>query len=140
MLIAEHVAEDFATELDLMILNGGRSEFGLESTVLDLTTARPTLLRPGTVTLESLRQILGDVDAPEVHEQGASPGTAARSARVAPDPSHGPSTRDPTSGVISDGAFAARDTTWLRSMACRCGIARSFTVAAIGIHAEPRHL
>ena len=45
---------------------------------LDLTTARPTLLRPGTVTLESLRQILGDVDAPEVHEQGASPGTAPR--------------------------------------------------------------
>jgi L-threonylcarbamoyladenylate synthase len=76
--LASHVAEDFASELDLMILNGGRSEFGLESTVLDLTTARPTLLRPGTVTLESLRQILGDVDAPELIEQGASPGTAAR--------------------------------------------------------------
>jgi L-threonylcarbamoyladenylate synthase len=72
------VAEDFATEPDLMILDGGKSEFGLESTVVDLTGRRPVLLRPGTVTLETLRSILGEVDAPEVREQGASPGTAAR--------------------------------------------------------------
>lgn len=76
--VARHVAEDFAAEGDLMILDGGKSEFGLESTVLDLTGARPTLLRPGTVTLESLRSILGEVDAPMIAEQGASPGTAAR--------------------------------------------------------------
>jgi L-threonylcarbamoyladenylate synthase len=76
--VARHVAEDFATEPDLMILDGGKSEFGLESTVVDLTGRRPVLLRPGTVTLETLRSILGEVDAPEVREQGASPGTAAR--------------------------------------------------------------
>jgi L-threonylcarbamoyladenylate synthase len=76
--VARHVAEDFASEPDLLILDGGRSEFGLESTVLDLTARRPVLLRPGTVTLESLQSILGDVDAPIITEQGASPGTAAR--------------------------------------------------------------
>jgi len=76
--LARHVAEDFASEDELMILDGGRSEFGLESTVIDLSGARPVLLRPGTVTLESLRAILGEVDAPSIDEQSASPGTAAR--------------------------------------------------------------
>jgi L-threonylcarbamoyladenylate synthase len=76
--VARHVAEDFASEDDLLILDGGRSEFGLESTVLDLTSRVPVLLRPGTVTLESLRAILGHVEAPEITEQGDSPGTAAR--------------------------------------------------------------
>lgn len=76
--IAHHVAEDFAAEADLLILDGGRSEFGLESTVIDLTTPRPLLLRPGTVTLESLQAILGEIDAPQITMQSASPGTAAR--------------------------------------------------------------
>ena len=75
---ARHVAEEFVAEDDLVILDGGRSQFGLESTVIDLSGPRPTLLRPGSVTLEALREILGEVDAPEILEQGASPGTAAR--------------------------------------------------------------
>jgi L-threonylcarbamoyladenylate synthase len=92
--VARHVAEDFAAEEELMILDGGKSEFGLESTVLDLTGRRPTLLRPGTVTLESRRAILGDVDAPTITEQGASPGTAAR--HYAP---RTPAIRVPISGI-----------------------------------------
>jgi L-threonylcarbamoyladenylate synthase len=92
--VARHVAEDFASEDGLMILDGGRSEFGLESTVIDLSGRRPVLLRPGTITLESLRSILGEVDAPEIREQGASPGTAAR--HYAP---RTPAVRVPTSGV-----------------------------------------
>lgn len=92
--VARHVAEDFASEEGLVILDGGRSEFGLESTVLDLSGRRPVLLRPGTITLEALRSILGEVDAPEIREQGASPGTAAR--HYAP---RTPAVRVPTSGV-----------------------------------------
>ncbi|MFM8816842.1 MAG: L-threonylcarbamoyladenylate synthase [Phycisphaerales bacterium] len=76
--LARHVAEDFAGEDDLIILDGGRSEFGLESTVIDLSGRVPRLLRPGTVTLESLRAILGEVEAPVIDTQDASPGTAAR--------------------------------------------------------------
>ena len=76
--IARHVAEDFSGEEGLLILDGGRSELGLESTVIDLTGWRPVLLRPGTVTLESLKSILGEIEAPDIGEQGASPGTAAR--------------------------------------------------------------
>jgi len=75
---ARHVAEEFLAEQDLVVLDGGRSPLGLESTVVDLTGPRPTLLRPGSVTLEALREILGEVEAPEIKEQGASPGTAAR--------------------------------------------------------------
>jgi L-threonylcarbamoyladenylate synthase len=76
--LARHVAEDFAGEEDLIVLDGGRSEFGLESTVIDLSGRVPRLLRPGTVTLESLRTILGEVEAPVIDAQDASPGTAAR--------------------------------------------------------------
>jgi L-threonylcarbamoyladenylate synthase len=94
--VARHVAEDFAGEQDLIIIDGGRSEFGLESTVLDLSGRRPVLLRPGTVTLESLRSILGEVDAPTIAEQGASPGTAAR--HYAP---RTPAARVATSGVAA---------------------------------------
>jgi L-threonylcarbamoyladenylate synthase len=100
---ARHVAEDFAVEEDLVILDGGRSELGLESTVIDLTGPRPVLLRPGTVTLEALRDILGEVDAPQIEEQGPSPGTAAR--HYAP---RTPAALIPVGGVRADLAAEQR--------------------------------
>ena len=47
------------------IVDGGDCAVGVESTIVDLTTSPPRLLRPGGVSLESLRAILGplDVDA-----------------------------------------------------------------------------
>jgi L-threonylcarbamoyladenylate synthase len=57
---AAHVAEDLGDELDL-ILDGGPAVHGVESTVLDLTSERPMVLRPGAVTIEQLREILPDV-------------------------------------------------------------------------------
>ncbi len=50
---ASHVLEDFNGRID-MLLDGGSCDFGLESTVLDLTTEIPTILRPGSVTFEML--------------------------------------------------------------------------------------
>jgi len=44
------------------VLDGGDCRVGLESTVLDLTTARPTLLRPGGVTAEALAEAIGAID------------------------------------------------------------------------------
>lgn len=44
-----------------MILGMDDSKVGLESTILDLTGPVPELLRPGAVTLEMLRRILGEV-------------------------------------------------------------------------------
>ena len=57
---AEHVREDLEGRIEL-ILDGGPTPVGVESTVLDMTTDPPTLLRPGGVTLEQLETCLGPV-------------------------------------------------------------------------------
>lgn len=44
-----------------VIIDGGETKIGVESTVLDLTTNTPTLLRPGGITLEELNDILSKV-------------------------------------------------------------------------------
>jgi L-threonylcarbamoyladenylate synthase len=55
---AAHVAEELGDRVAL-ILDGGRTPVGLESTVLDLSGETPVLLRPGGVTLEDLTELLG---------------------------------------------------------------------------------
>lgn len=57
---AEHVAESLGDRVK-MILDGGPCEVGLESTVLDLTTSPPTLLRPGGATREAIEAVIGPV-------------------------------------------------------------------------------
>ena len=75
---AEHVATDFLDEPELLILDGGPCTLGIESTVIDLTTRVPLVRRPGSVTVEQLRELLGRVDVEHATAQGSSPGTAAR--------------------------------------------------------------
>ncbi len=53
--------EDMEGKID-GIVDGGPCAVGVESTIIDLTAAPPRLLRPGGVTLESLREALGEVD------------------------------------------------------------------------------
>ncbi len=53
---AGHVLEDLRGRFDVL-LDGGPTEVGLESTVLDLTVDPPTVLRPGGVSLEELRAV-----------------------------------------------------------------------------------
>lgn len=57
---AQHVLEDLDGRIEL-ILDGGPTPIGVESTVLDLTQDPPMILRPGGVTLEALQEILGEV-------------------------------------------------------------------------------
>lgn len=66
---AAHVAHDMDGKID-MILDGGPADFGLESTILDVSGARPVLLRPGAVTWEMLEQTVGpvDIDPAVLHE------------------------------------------------------------------------
>jgi L-threonylcarbamoyladenylate synthase len=54
---AQHVFEDLGEKVDL-ILDGGRTKIGLESTVVDLTVQPPQILRPGEVTFEELKKVL----------------------------------------------------------------------------------
>jgi L-threonylcarbamoyladenylate synthase len=51
---AEHVFQDLKGKVDL-IIDGGPTKLGLESTVVDLTVEIPLILRPGAITLEMLR-------------------------------------------------------------------------------------
>lgn len=57
---AQHVWDDLAGRIDL-ILDGGPTPIGVESTVLDVTGPVPVLLRPGGVPLEALQAIVGEV-------------------------------------------------------------------------------
>lgn len=59
---AAHVHEDLFGKID-MIVDGGSCAVGLESTVIDLTAAVPTVLRPGGITLDMLEAVLGEVHA-----------------------------------------------------------------------------
>jgi len=75
---AGHVAADFADHPDLLVLDGGPCTVGIESTVVDLTGSVARLLRPGSVGIEQLRAMLGEVVAPDVAQQTQSPGTTLR--------------------------------------------------------------
>lgn len=69
---AAHVAEELGDRVAL-ILDGGRTPVGLESTVLDLSGEAAVLLRPGGVTLEQLTELLGPIALPAAAEP-KSPG------------------------------------------------------------------
>ncbi len=56
----EHVIEDMSGRVSGIIC-GGNAVVGLESTVVDLTAETPTVLRPGGISVEELRDVLGKV-------------------------------------------------------------------------------
>ena len=58
---ASHVQFDMDGKIDL-IIDGGSSEFGLESTIVDMCGETPVLLRPGSITLDMLEAVLGRVE------------------------------------------------------------------------------
>jgi L-threonylcarbamoyladenylate synthase len=71
----DHVLQSLGQSVDL-ILDGGPTPVGIESTVVDVTTPVPTLLRPGSITLDELVVVVGRV------ERGTD--VAGESARPAP--------------------------------------------------------
>lgn len=58
--MAEHVEEDLGDAIK-MIIDGGQVGIGLESTIVDFTEDVPVVLRPGYISLEMLKDTLGDV-------------------------------------------------------------------------------
>ncbi len=74
---AEHVLQDLDGRID-MVIDGGATDVGVESTVIDLTLDPAAILRPGAVTLEMVRQVLPDAvmrDSPGQNAAGMkSPG------------------------------------------------------------------
>lgn len=56
---AAHVREDLGDDVDL-VLEGGPSEVGIESTIVDVTSDRPALLRPGRISAAEIEETLGE--------------------------------------------------------------------------------
>ncbi len=80
---AAHVRADLGDDVDL-VLDGGPSDVGIESTIVDCTTDQPEVVRPGGITLEQLDEALGSpVDVWLGERDVAAPGTMA--AHYAPD-------------------------------------------------------
>lgn len=79
---ARHVLEDLRGRID-MVIDGGDTTVGVESTVLDLSGEVPVVLRPGAVTLEMLCEVLPRVSThrasvADENEAMASPGMLTR--------------------------------------------------------------
>jgi len=66
---ASHVLADLDGRID-MILDSGSTQVGLESTVVDLSTASAMVLRLGAIDIETLRQLLPDVKVQRAGSQG----------------------------------------------------------------------
>jgi L-threonylcarbamoyladenylate synthase len=80
---AAHVRDDLGSDVDL-VLEGGPSEVGIESTIVDLSGARAALLRPGAITRAQIEALvpLSDGKSSVRHSGGLerhyAPRTAAR--------------------------------------------------------------
>jgi L-threonylcarbamoyladenylate synthase len=72
---AEHVRKQLGSRLKL-IVDGGQSQVGIESTVVDVTSDPPAVLRPGMIHEESLIAVCGDLVS---HQRKKLPGAALRS-------------------------------------------------------------
>jgi L-threonylcarbamoyladenylate synthase len=77
---AQHVREEFGG--DLMVLDGGACEVGLESTIVDLSRGAPMLLRPGAITRRDIEAVLGI--APAERDAAAPRASGTLDAHYAP--------------------------------------------------------
>ncbi len=86
---AEHVMHDLDGKIDAVI-DGGRCEVGVESTVVDVTGSVPTVLRPGAVTRQMIAEVLGSAQTDKradaaVTEKGAVPSPGMKYRHYAPN-------------------------------------------------------
>lgn len=76
--MAKHVMDDLNGKIPL-ILDGGTCDIGVESTVIGLVGEKPILFRPGKVTLEDLKKVLGEIDSAKPALNSASVSSSAPS-------------------------------------------------------------
>ncbi len=84
---AGDVLEDLNSRVDL-IIDGGTTKIGIESTVIDITNTPPTIFRPGGITREDIESLIGKVGliafdprliTPDKGSQGQASGTSINS-------------------------------------------------------------
>lgn len=69
---AEHCINDMMGRVEAIVA-GDDCEIGIESTVVDLSGAIPVMLRPGGITLEQLKEVLGEIECVTSVEEGETP-------------------------------------------------------------------
>ena len=73
---AAHVREEFGAAID-MVLDGGASDVGIESTIVDASREAPVLLRPGHISARDIEQAAGVPLAQPTAQSPRAPGTLA---------------------------------------------------------------
>lgn len=121
---AAHVLEDLDGRIG-MVLDGGPTEHGLESTVLELREGRAIVYRAGAVALEALRALLGHVELHQPIKQSTTPESL-------PSPGVGIRHYAPRARLVlvdvSAGNDVQREQAWLQAVrnvqqaAGRCGV------------------
>ena len=71
--MAGHVLQDLDGKIDAVI-DGGAVDIGLESTIIDLSAAAPVLLRPGYITTEMIKEVVGEIERDPTLDAGVSEG------------------------------------------------------------------
>lgn len=74
---AQHVVDGLGDRVDL-VLDGGPCPLGVESTIVSTTGTWPTLLRPGSVTLAEIREVIGPVVRATATRTMVAPGQLPR--------------------------------------------------------------
>src|SRR5450432_4286304 len=72
---AAHVVDEFGT--DLLVLDGGPARLGIESAIVDCSSGRPVLLRPGVLTRERIEAAAGEPLVAPASDSPRAPGTLA---------------------------------------------------------------
>jgi L-threonylcarbamoyladenylate synthase len=81
---AQHVERSLGGRIDL-ILDGGATDVGIESTVVDLRGDRPVILRPGLIGARELEPLVGELGAPdEAHGDAPRPAPGMLDRHYAP--------------------------------------------------------
>jgi L-threonylcarbamoyladenylate synthase len=161
---ASHVLDDLTDRIDLVV-DGGPTQVGVESTVLDLSSDVPTILRPGAVSLEMLRDVVPRVEqrSTDTPARGAmpSPGMLERHyAPRAPLTVYDGDTSDAVGRLVDDaraaiaqgrrvgimvadedrGALAAVEGHGSRAIVLYLGSAQDFATVASRLYASMREL
>lgn len=75
---AQHVHDEFGADTDGLltcVLDGGQSEVGIESTIVDVSREHAVLLRPGHITAAQIADVLGTLPAAPDHSAPRASGT-----------------------------------------------------------------
>lgn len=81
--LASHVRHDMDGRVPL-ILDGGATEIGIESTVLDTTCEPPVILRPGKITKEQIESVIGTIRSSSGNKSNVPKSPGMKYAHYAP--------------------------------------------------------